>query len=88
MDEKATATFHKYNVDAVVANILDTRYQVVYIFSRRRQGADGDYKVVLEKVERTGDTPRLDTAIVRTLAKLHEAAIQKAVHKADAATDN
>lgn len=74
LEEKATAALRRYNVDAVVANVLHTRYDVVRVFSRRR-GGDA---VTAETLRRSADTPLLDTAIAASIAGIHDAGVREA----------
>lgn len=77
--QKSEQAISKYGVDAVVANILHTRYAVVQIVRRERSGGEADGQFVSEDIRRSDDGKPIEAAIMSKLQNLHNEHISKSV---------
>jgi phosphopantothenate-cysteine ligase len=81
LEEKALAAIDTYNVDAVVANLLETRYGEVTVIQRQKKSPDGD-GAIHRTVIRVGEgrdpasclrpVEEIENQLALSLLKLHD----------------
>jgi|TARA_B110000208_G_scaffold163766_1_gene200837 phosphopantothenate-cysteine ligase len=71
---KARGAIQKYGVDAVVANILDTRFDEVRVFTTSGNESDDDFVVVVKPpTTLSGIEEPIEVALIATLKEMHTA---------------
>jgi phosphopantothenate---cysteine ligase (ATP) len=72
--DKAIATIDRYGVDVVVANMLDTRYELVHLIFAGQPDADGNGKTV-QQIRRQGGND-IEQTLMSALVDAHEESIR------------
>ncbi|EEQ99884.1 Phosphopantothenate--cysteine ligase, putative [Perkinsus marinus ATCC 50983] len=73
--EKARAAIRKYGVDAVVANVLETRYQKLWIVKGGKHSDDSGHDYTTELITKP-DSGDIEDVLVEGLERLHDTHIE------------
>jgi hypothetical protein len=73
--DKAMATIDRYGVNVVVANMLDTRYELVRLIFAGQPAADDNGKTV-QQIRRQGSDD-IEQSLMSALVDAHEESIRR-----------